>query len=98
MPRNVRRNDSFKRCSRFAMRTWWHGGVGSMANWERINKTMNTINIIKRITMVAAVALSLGVSLAPRADASVSGNSVHSASVSDPSFGGGGKDGNESHG
>jgi len=61
-------------------------------------KNVSNLQIIKRMTLVVAVVLSLGLSMTPRADASVSGASVHSASVSDPSFGGGGKDGNESHG
>jgi len=59
---------------------------------------VSTLQIIKRMAVATAVVLSLGLSLTPRADASVTPNSVHSASVSDPSFGGGGKDGNESHG
>lgn len=57
---------------------------------------MKTLQIIKRISLTAVVVLSLGLALVPRADASVPTTSGHS--VTDPTFGGGGKDGNESHG
>lgn len=63
----------------------------------------STINSIKRISLTAVVVLSLGFVLVPRSGASVtSGASMQPAmsghSVIDPTFGGGGKDGNESHG
>jgi hypothetical protein len=58
---------------------------------------MKTLNAIKRIALTAVVVLSIGLAIAPRADASVQpATSGHS--VTDPLFGGGGKDGNESHG
>ncbi len=59
-------------------------------------KNVSTIKIIRRISLAAVVMLSLGLAMVPRADASVSSGSVHSASVTATTFGG--KDGNESHG
>jgi hypothetical protein len=57
---------------------------------------MKTLQIIKRITLTAVVVLTLGLSLVPQASASVQAPAGHS--VTDPMCGGGGKDGNESHG
>jgi hypothetical protein len=58
---------------------------------------MKTITSIKRIALTAVVMLTIGFGLVPHSDASVAPtNSGHS--VTDPTFGGGGKDGNESHG
>lgn len=58
---------------------------------------MKTLDYIKRIALTAVVVLSLGLALVPRSGASVQ-PTASGHSVTDPTFGGGGKDGNESHG
>jgi hypothetical protein len=61
---------------------------------------MKTIQNIKRIMLTAVVVLSLGLALVPRSQASLASvqPTMSGHSVTDPTFGGGGKDGNESHG
>ena len=60
---------------------------------------MKTLTNMKRIALTAVVVLSLGLAIAPHADASMSQQPAQGHSITDPTFGGGGgKDGNESHG
>ncbi len=59
---------------------------------------MKTMNMLKKICLVALVTSVMSVAVAQQSHASVANGSAMSSVSTDVQFGGGGKDGQETHG